>query len=239
MAENASSSSSVQLSLLGDSELKAVDPAPPTHKASKTSQKGDGVEARSWAHLREQAHKCNSCEWACQATQTVFGRGPIDAAVMLVGEQPGDQEDLAGAPFVGPAGQLLRSILAQVPLDPQSCYLTNAVKHFKWTPQGKRRLHQRPSAKDIAACRPWLVAEQHWVRPRLVIVLGLVAAHSLIGKAVRLGEVRGRRTPLVAHDNTWITSHPSAILRMPDPGEQQAARELMVAELQQALATIA
>ena len=227
-----------QLSLLGDAAPEEGAPAPAAPATAAhlvaTSARDGGT---SWQALRESARGCAACPWASDATQTVFGLGPIDASIMLVGEQPGDQEDLRGAPFVGPAGQLLREIMAEVPLDPEACYLTNAVKHFKWTPRGKRRIHQKPSARDIATCRPWLTAEQQALQPRLTIALGLVAAHGLLGKAMRLGDIRGRRLRLPTCDNTWVTSHPSAILRMPELVLQQQARELMIQELRQALAS--
>ena len=230
----------------------ASRPAPNTQASLPFAAASEAVESATGAasgatvggaetltELAEQARGCRLCPWAQDSTQTVFGHGPEHAQVMLVGEQPGDQEDLAGLPFVGPAGRLLRGILAEVPLDPDACYLTNAVKHFKWTPRGKRRIHQKPAATDIGRCRPILAAERAFLRPRLIVALGLVGAHGLLGKAVRLGDVRGRRLGIDGCDNLWITSHPSAILRMPEPGLQEQAQALMVGELRRAVATLA
>ena len=166
--------------------------------------------------LREAACACRSCPLWRKATQTVFGAGPRDAEVMLVGEQPGDAEDRAGQPFVGPAGQLLDQVLTEAGIDRSRIYVTNAVKHFKWEPRGKRRIHQTPNSRDIAACRPWLEAELRVVRPRVLVCLGSTAATAVFGKSVRVLRDRGTFRPSAFAPHTLITFHPSALLRAPD-----------------------
>ncbi|HEX5550817.1 MAG TPA: UdgX family uracil-DNA binding protein [Nitrospira sp.] len=170
----------------------------------------------SMAQLRESAAGCTGCDLYKHATQTIFGEGAVRASIMFVGEQPGDQEDLAGRPFVGPAGKILDKALAEAGIARQDLYVTNAVKHFKWEPQGKRRKHKKPSATEIAACRPWLEAEIEVVNPRVIVCLGVTAAHSVFGKAVRLNGMRKRpwSTPLAPI--VFVTVHPSAVLRHPD-----------------------
>ena len=180
--------------------------------------------------LRRQARGCRRCPLWRFATQTVFGEGPADAAVMLVGEQPGAQEDLQGHPFVGPAGRLLRTALEEAGLDVARLYLTNAVKHFKYEQRGKARLHKRASASEQAACRPWLAAELARVRPRIVIALGAMAAQALFGDAFRLSRGRGRWHDIGPDTRALATWHPSAILRMPGP-RREAARAQLVADL--------
>jgi DNA polymerase len=151
----------------------------------------------------------------------VFGEGAAHASIVFVGEQPGDQEDVAGRPFVGPAGRILDKALVEAGIERRDVYVTNAVKHFKWEPQGKRRKHKKPSATEIAACRPWLEAEVAVVKPRVVVCLGVTAAQSVFGKAVRLNDVRGRswRTPLA--ETVYVTAHPSALLRHPEPAKRE------------------
>jgi DNA polymerase len=150
---------------------------------------------------------------------------------MFVGEQPGDQEDLAGQPFVGPAGKILDKALVEAGIERRDVYVTNAVKHFKWEPQGKRRKHKKPSASEIAACRPWLEAEAHVVKPRVVVCLGVTAAQSVFGKAVRLNEMRGRPSSTPLAGTVFVTVHPSALLRHPDPAERQREYERFVEDL--------
>jgi uracil-DNA glycosylase len=175
----------------------------------------------SLPQLRESAAGCTGCDLYKHATQTVFGEGASHASIMFLGEQPGDQEDVAGHPFVGPAGRILDKALAETGIVRKDVYVSNAVKHFKWEPQGKRRKHKKPSAAEIAACRPWLEAEIQVVKPRIVVCLGVTAAQSVFGKAVRLNELRGRpvSTPLAA--TVFVTVHPSAILRHPDALERE------------------
>ena len=175
----------------------------------------------SMAQLRESAAGCTGCDLYKCATQTVFGEGAGRASMMFVGEQPGDQEDLAGRPFVGPAGKILDRALAEAGIARRDLYVTNAVKHFKWEPQGKRRKHKKPSATEIAACRPWLEAEIAVVKPRVIICLGATAAQAAFGKAVRLNELRGRPWSTSIAPIVFVTVHPSAVLRHPDPVERE------------------
>ena len=184
------------------------------------------------AQLRESSAACTGCDLYKHATQTVFGEGSVHASLLFVGEQPGDQEDLAGKPFVGPAGRMLDKALAESGIARRDVYVTNAVKHFKWEPQGKRRKHKKPSATEIAACRPWLEAETQLVRPRVVVCLGVTAAQSVFGKTVRLNELRGRAwsTPLAA--TVFVTVHPSALLRHPEPAEREREYRRFVEDLE-------
>ena len=173
------------------------------------------------AQLRESAAGCTGCDLYKCATQTVFGEGAGRASMMFVGEQPGDQEDRAGRPFVGPAGKTLDKALAEAGIARRDLYVTNAVKHFKWEPPGKRRKHKKPSATEIAACRPWLEAEIAVVKPRVIICLGATAAQAAFGKAVRLNELRGRPWSTSIAPIVFVTVHPSAVLRHPDPVERE------------------
>jgi uracil-DNA glycosylase len=175
------------------------------------------------AQLRESAEACTGCDLYKRATQTVFGEGGGHASMMFVGEQPGDQEDLAGHPFVGPAGKILDKALVEAGITRGDLYVTNAVKHFKWEPQGTRRKHKKPSASEIAACRPWLEAEVQVVKPRVIICLGATAAQSVFGKTVRLNELRGRAWSTSLAATVVVTVHPSALLRHPD--KEERARE--------------
>ena len=182
--------------------------------------------------LREAAAGCKGCDLYCAATQTVFGEGPDTAEVMFVGEQPGDKEDIAGTPFVGPAGQMLDKGLEDAGIDRSQVYVTNAVKHFKFEPRGKARIHAKPNAREMAACRPWLEAEIASVRPKLIVCLGATAAQSLMGPQFRITKDRG----IVFADTQWApaliaTNHPSAILRVPDPNARQEAYHHFVHDL--------
>jgi DNA polymerase len=189
----------------------------------------------SLRQLREQAAHCTACPLYKNATQTVFGEGLQKADVVLVGEQPGDQEDLAGRPFVGPAGKLLDRALADAGIDRRRVYVTNAVKHFKWTPRGKRRLHQKPDSREIMACQPWLLAELAAIRPRLVICLGATAVRSLLGTAVRVMRDRGQPLTSPRAPHVFVTVHPSALLRAPDEASREEGYRLFVADLRAAL----
>ena len=179
----------------------------------------------SLTSLRQAAQGCRGCPLYKTGTQTVFGEGPASATVMMIGEQPGDQEDKAGHPFVGPAGQVLNETLAEVGLPRDEVYVTNAVKHFKWEPRGTRRIHAKPSAREMAACKPWLTAEIQAVKPQMIICLGATAAQDLMGKDFRITKDRGRVFTDTQHA-PWLmaTLHPSAILRMPDPELREKAR---------------
>jgi DNA polymerase len=170
--------------------------------------------------LRAASARCQGCDLFRHATQTVFGRGPADARIMLVGEQPGDQEDLKGAPFVGPAGEVLDRALVEVGLDRQRVYVTNVVKHFKFTERGKRRIHETPRAPEINACRPWLEAELEIVRPSVLGVLGATAARAILGPEFRLLRQHGQFFATRWSPKTIATLHPSAVLRGQDDAEQ-------------------
>jgi uracil-DNA glycosylase len=179
-------------------------------------------ERRTLTAMRQAVQDCHGCDLYRNATQAVFGEGRTRALVMFVGEQPGDSEDREGRPFVGPAGRLLDRALAEAGIDRDAVYVTNAVKHFKWTPRGKRRIHKNPAAEEVRACRPWLDAEIAAVRPRVVVVLGAIAAKALIGPGFRVTEQRGQvvETPLPAV--VTATVHPSSILRAPDEARDAA-----------------
>ncbi len=181
--------------------------------------------------LAEAARSCHGCPLYEAATQTVFGSGPSTARLVLVGEQPGQEEDLEGAPFVGPAGRLLRALLDQAEVDPKKVYLTNAVKHFKYKYRGKRRIHQRPNRSEVKACRPWLTAELETIRPSVLILLGATASQSLLGSDFRVTQHYGEVlfTPWCA--NTLATLHPSAILRAPSRETREEMRSTLLASL--------
>jgi DNA polymerase len=178
-----------------------------------------------------EAAGCQACPLWRDATQTVFGEGPVPAPLMLVGEQPGDQEDKAGHPFVGPAGRLLDRALEHAGIDRGAVYVTNAVKHFKFERTGKRRIHKRPTAGEVAACRPWLDAELTHVRPDVLVCLGATAAQALLGPRFRVTEARGK--PVEGGPVPWIvaTVHPSSLLRIREPDERSAAMDAFVHDL--------
>ncbi len=170
----------------------------------------------SVAELRARAAKCRACPLYANATQTVFGEGPASAEMMLVGETPGDQEDLSGHPFVGPAGHLLDRCLTEAGIDRKKAYVTNVVKHFKWTPRGKRRMHAKPNAMEIRACRPWMDAEIAAVKPHVLVCLGATAARALLGPTFRVTHSRGQLVPSNLAPRVMATVHPSSILRADD-----------------------
>jgi DNA polymerase len=181
--------------------------------------------------LREAAEGCKGCPLYKPATQTVFGEGAKHAQVVFVGEQPGDQEDLAGKPFVGPSGQLLDEVLEKVGIDRKTTYVTNAVKHFKFEPRGKRRIHSKPNAREIQACKPWLVAEMQVIKPPIVVALGATAAQALMGNAFRVTKERGVPRETQWAPWTMATYHPSALLRMPDEAARDRAYHEFVGDL--------
>jgi len=182
--------------------------------------------------LRAAVVTCRGCPLYRHATQAVFGEGDTHARVMMIGEQPGDSEDLAGRPFVGPAGRVLDGALAAAGIPREDVYVTNVVKHFKFTRRGKRRIHDKPTQYEVAACRPWLTRELELVAPEIVVVLGATAAQSLLGRMFRVTKERGveRATPLAPH--TFATVHPASVLRAPDEGQREEARQAFVADLQ-------
>ena len=177
------------------------------------------------------AHECRGCDLYKTATQVVFGEGPQAARVMFVGEQPGDQEDRQGAPFVGPAGALLDKALADAGIPRDEVYVTNAVKHFKWEPRGKRRIHKKPRMSEIKACRPWLEAELRAVKPRVVVCLGATAAQSVLGSTFKLMQNRGRVVSSELSERVVATIHPSSVLRAPDSEGRRAAYAMLVEDL--------
>lgn len=188
-------------------------------------------ESRSLRTLREAAAECRGCSLYRDATQTVFGAGPRRAELMLVGEQPGDREDIEGEPFVGPAGRVLAGALESAGIERDAVYLTNAVKHFKWRARGKRRLHQTPRAGEVEACRPWLEAELEAVRPTALLALGATAARALFGPAARVTRDRGRLIESPLAPVAAVTIHPSATLRLRDRGEREEAFAGLVDDL--------
>jgi uracil-DNA glycosylase len=218
-----------------------LEPPPLVTSESRVarSQVADIPAAADLGELGAAAAVCTRCELYKHATQTVFGRGPSTAPLVLVGEQPGDQEDLQGAPFVGPAGEVLDRALAEIGLDRRGVYVTNIVKHFKWEPRGKRRIHMTPRAHEIQACRPWLEAELAFVKPRVIVCLGSTAAQALIGATFRITRSRGQFSR--SKWAPWIvgTYHPSAVLRADDPAGADAVYRWLVEDLRHAASRVA
>ena len=185
----------------------------------------------SWEQLFKEARACTRCDLYKCGTQTVFGEGPLDAPIMFVGEQPGDQEDLAGRPFVGPAGQLFDAALEKAGIDRSTVYVTNAVKHFKFVLRGKRRIHSKPDTGEIEACRWWIDNERALIRPPVTVALGATAARSILHKQVTISRVRGEPIPLSDGGECWVTVHPSFLLRIPEEDRRREERELFVRDL--------
>src|SRR5437762_6014215 len=207
-----------------------------TQEVLALEQQGGGAapfvpERAGLDELRAAAARCEGCDLFRHATQTVFGRGPSDARIVLLGEQPGDQEDLKGAPFVGPAGEVLDRALAEVGLGRERLYVTNAVKHFKFVERGKRRIHQTPRLGELAACRPWMEAEIAAIKPEVLVCLGATAARAIFGPDFRLLRDRGRFSPTRWTEKTIATLHPSAVLRGEDPTQQARLYGTLVADL--------
>ena len=186
---------------------------------------------KTWEAMFGDARVCTRCDLYKYATQTVFGEGPLDASIMFVGEQPGDQEDLAGRPFVGPAGAIFDAALEKAGIDRSTVYVTNAVKHFKFVQRGKRRIHNKPDAGEIAACRWWIEQERELIKPPLTVALGATAARSLVGKVVTISKVRNAPLTLADGSECWVTVHPSSILRAPDDEARREARRLFLRDL--------
>ena len=194
------------------------------------------IEPRSntraaWEELLKDARQCTRCDLYKHATQTVFGEGPLDVSIMFVGEQPGDQEDLAGRPFVGPAGAVFDEALEAAGIDRSSVYVTNAVKHFKFVQKGKKRIHNKPDAGEVEACRWWIEHERELIRPAITVALGATAARSLVGKTVTISRVRGEPLKLADGSECWVTVHPSFLLRIPDEARRHQERALFVRDL--------
>jgi len=196
--------------------LTGIAPVPPTGDLGK---------------LRAAAGHCQACPLYRNATQTVFGEGGPDVEVVFIGEQPGDQEDKVGKPFVGPAGRILDQALGVVGIDRSSCYVTNAVKHFKWKLRGRRRIHEKPGSREIEACRPWLNAELRSLQPKIIVCLGATAVRSAFGRDLPILKNRGRWMTSLLDSRTLITVHPSSVLRAPGPEAKEKAYTDFVADL--------
>ena len=237
------------------SNVQPPAPPPPLRVALRRPRKARPAAARdedagaapfvpnttSLKTLDEAAQRCRGCDLYRQATQAVLGEGRRTARIMLVGEQPGDQEDRQGHPFVGPAGKLLSAALETAGIDRRQAYVTNAVKHFKWIPageRGKRRIHQKPNAREIAACRPWLLAEIEAVQPRVIVCLGATAAQSLLGAGFRVTQHRGQSVPSPFAARLVPTVHPSSILRARDDDTRQREMRAFVDDLRAAAALL-
>jgi uracil-DNA glycosylase len=191
----------------------------------------DAPQAASLEELRAAAAGCRACDLWKSGTQTVFGEGSEKAEVMMVGEQPGDREDVEGRPFVGPAGRVLDKALEEVGIDRDLVYMTNVVKHFKWRPRGKRRIHQKPNMEEIRACRPWLDSELAVVKPRVLVCLGSTAAQALLGRQFRVTRERGRFVESPLAPRVTATVHPSSILRAGEDEDRRLAMEEFIADL--------
>src|SRR6266702_4929779 len=187
------------------------------------------------SEVRGASRECTACHLYKRASQTVFGEGPKDASIMLVGEQPGDYEDVAGKPFVGPAVKIMDQALAEAGIDRKEVYVTNAVKHFKWEPRGKRRIHQKPNSREIAACRPWLEAELRIVGPKLVVAMGATAAQTIFGPSFRVTRERGKLLSSKLAPRVLATVHPSSLLRQPDEASREREYKRFVSDLRAAL----
>ena len=199
-------------------------------QAERRLQPGGNLR-RAWEELLADARRCTRCDLYRCGTQTVFGERPLDASILFLGEQPGEQEDLAGRPFVGPAGQLFDQALDKAGIDRATTYVTNAVKHFKFVQRGKKRIHDKPNAGEIAACRWWQEQERALIKPPVTVALGATAARSLFGKTVTIGKMRGSPHELPDGSECWVTVHPSFLLRMPDEVRRREERARFVADL--------
>src|ERR1700745_3539354 len=201
----------------------------------ENARRAQPPDTSSLKAVREAADHCTACHLYKRATQTVFGEGPKGAAMMLIGEQPGDYEDISGKPFVGPAGNIMDRALEEAGIDRNQVYVTNAVKHFKWEPRGKRRIHQKPNSRDIAACRPWLEAELRLVKPSLVVCMGATAAQTIFGPSFRVTKERGKVLSSKLAPRVLATVHPSSLLRQPDEASREREYKHFVADLRTAL----
>src|SRR5438477_3876008 len=192
-------------------------------------------DSSSLSTVREAARNCTACHLYKRATQTVFGEGPKKAPMMLVGEQPGDYEDVAGKPFVGPAGKIMDRALEEAGINRKEVYVTNVVKHFKWEPRGKRRIHQKPNSREVAACRPWLEAELRLIRPKLLVILGSTAGQAIFGTSFRVTRERGKVLSSKFAPKVVATVHPSLLLRQPDEKSRERDYAHFVVELRVAV----
>ena len=203
----------------------------------QTAPTGGNI-GKSWEKLRDEASACTRCDLHRCATRTVFGEGPLDAGLMFVGEQPGDNEDLEGKPFVGPAGQMFDRAIGEAGIDRDTVYVTNAVKHFKFEQRGKRRIHDKPNAGEISACRWWYEQERLLLRPKVTVALGATAARQMLGKAVTITATRGRAIDLADGGQGWVTIHPSFLLRLPDKARAKDEYAAFVEDLKGAKALL-
>ena len=202
-------------------------------KPSRTAPEDPPPPARSLSALAEAAQTCQACPLFANATQTVFGEGPTSARIVLVGEQPGNEEDLSGHPFVGPAGAVLEKALEEAGIDRRLVYVTNAVKHFSWEPRGKRRIHKKPRVSEIKACHPWLGAELTRIKPVVTVCMGTTAVQSLLGPKVTIAAAKGQVFE-TAYGRVVVTRHPSSVLRMREKEERRAALAELVEDLRRA-----
>ena len=209
-----------------------------TKKGDDCPRPATPPDSTSWSTVREAAKDCTACHLYKHATQTVFGEGPKTASIMLVGEQPGDYEDVAGKPFVGPAGKIMDRALEEAGIDRKQVYVTNAVKHFKWEPRGERWIHKKPNSREIAACRPWLEAELRIVRPKLVVALGSTAGQTIFGPSFRVMRERGKVLSSKLARRVLATVHPSSLLRQPDEESRHREYNNFVADLRVALKAV-
>ena len=229
---------SISITLFGAAVWIAATSIFTRYGMSKRPSRPPNPPASAWLKLREEAAGCQRCDLYKNATQTVFGDGNQRAKIMLVGEQPGDAEDLAGKPFVGPAGQLLRAALAEARIDLADVYVTNVVKHFKWEPRGKRRIHKRPTHAETVACRAWLDAEIAYVKPQAIVALGSTAANAIIGPSAKVTRDRAKAFQSPLASLVTLTVHPSSILRAPDSDARAKARTDFVADLKSIAARV-
>src|ERR1700732_5525291 len=207
----------------------------PAKKEDEYARPAKPTDSSSLTTVRKAAQHCTACHLYKRATQTAFGEGPKNAPIMLVGEQPGDYEDVAGKPFVGPAGKIMDRALEEAGIDRKHVYVTNAVKHFKWEPRGKRRIHKKPNSREIAACRPWLEAELRVVKPKLVVCLGATAAQTVFGPSFRVTRERGKVLSSKLAPKVLATVHPSSLLRQPDEESREREKRNFIADLRVAL----
>lgn len=208
---------------------------PSSSKPSRTSPEDPAPPLKSLRALADSAQDCRACPLFANATQAVFGEGPASARLVLVGEQPGNEEDLSGRPFVGPAGGVLEKALDEAGIDRRVVYVTNAVKHFSWEPRGKRRIHKKPRVSEIKACHPWLGAELTRVKPVVTVCMGTSAVQSLLGPKVTIGAAKGRVFE-TGYGPVIVTRHPSSVLRLREKEERRAALDELVADLKRAAA---
>jgi DNA polymerase len=207
------------------------DPERPSTDEADADGAAIGRHLNALGELRDAVNACRRCSLYRNATQGVPGEGPAHASMMLVGEQPGDAEDTQGHPFVGPAGKILDRALSEAGIDRKKVFVSNAVKHFKFEPRGKRRIHAKPNAGEIEACRWWLTEELKFVKPKLVVALGASAARSVLGHTVTISSMRGHPTPVSPHSHAWVTIHPSYLLRIHDDAQMRTEYERFIDDL--------